>query len=92
MVFGTGNGKYFNTFLTQNVFTHQFTHAITEFKCGLKYENQSGALNEHLFDIFAVCGDHIIIGQPSEATWLIGETVFNTNLINVKVCEHSKTN
>ena len=71
MVFGTGDGKYFNTFLTQNVFTHEFTHAITEFKCGLKYENQSGALNEHLSDVFAVCGDHISIGQkPSEATWL----------------------
>ena len=48
MVFGTGDQKYFNTFLTQNVFTHEFTHAITEYKCGLKYENQAGALNEHL--------------------------------------------
>jgi Zn-dependent metalloprotease len=85
MVFGTGDGKYFNTFLTQNVFTHEFTHAITEYKCGLKYENQPGALNEHLSDVFAVCGDHISTGiKPSIATWLIGEEVFNTKVINAK--------
>ena len=84
MVFGTGDGKYFNTFLTQNVFTHEFTHAVTEYKCGLKYENQSGALNEHLSDVFAVCGDHINLAQrPTEATWLIGEGVF-TKTINAK--------
>lgn len=84
MVFGTGDQKYFNTFLTQNVFTHEFTHAITEYKCGLKYENQAGALNEHLSDVFAVCGDHINLAQkPSEATWLIGEGVF-TKTINAK--------
>lgn len=85
MVFGNGDGKYFNTFLTQNVFTHEFAHAITEFKCGLKYENQSGALNEHYSDVFAVCNDHISLRQkPSAATWVIGEGVFNTKLINAK--------
>jgi Zn-dependent metalloprotease len=84
MVFGTGDQKYFNTFLTQNVFTHEFTHAITEYKCGLKYENQPGSLNEHLSDVFAVCGDHINLAQrPTEATWLIGEGVF-TKAINAK--------
>lgn len=85
MVFGNGDGKYFNTFLIQNVFTHEFTHAITEYKCGLKYENQSGALNEHLSDVFAVCVDHINTGQkPSAASWIIGEGVFNTKLLNAK--------
>jgi Zn-dependent metalloprotease len=86
MVFGNGDGKYFNTFLTQNVFTHEFAHAITEFKCGLKYENQPGALNEHLSDVFAVCLDQMNVSyqKPSAATWLIGEEVFNKNLINAK--------
>jgi Zn-dependent metalloprotease len=85
MVFGTGDGTYFNTFLIQNVFTHEFTHAITEYKCGLKYEMQSGALNEHLSDVFAVCLDQRIAKQkPTAATWLIGEGVFNTSKINAK--------
>jgi Zn-dependent metalloprotease len=85
MVFGTGDGTYFNTFLVQNVFTHEFTHAITENLCGLKYENQSGALNEHLSDVYAVCLDQQILKQkPSEGTWIIGEGVFNTAKINAK--------
>ena len=85
MVFGTGDQKYFNTFLTQNVFTHEFTHAITEYQAGLKYENQAGALNEHLSDVFAVCLDQMNTSyqKPSEATWVIGEGVF-TKAINAK--------
>ena len=80
-----GDGKYFNTFLVQNVFTHEFSHAITEYKCGLMYENQPGALNEHLSDVFAVCVDHIGPGiKPSSASWLIGENVFNSQLVNAK--------
>jgi Zn-dependent metalloprotease len=79
MVFGNGDGTYFNTFLTQNVFTHELAHAVTEYQCGLKYENQSGALNEHLSDVFAVCIDQQILKQkPTVASWLIGEGVFNT--------------
>jgi Zn-dependent metalloprotease len=79
MVFGNGDGTYFNTFLIQNVFTHEFCHAITEYQCGLVYENQPGALNEHLSDVYAVCLDQLILKQkPTAATWLIGEGVFNT--------------
>lgn len=85
MVFGNGDGTYFNTFLTQNVFTHELAHAVTEYQCGLKYENQSGALNEHLSDVFAVCIDQQILKQkPTAATWLIGEGVFNKAKINAK--------
>lgn len=85
MVFGNGDGTYFNTFLTQNVFTHELSHAVTEYQCGLKYENQSGALNEHLSDVFAVCIDQQILKQKSsQASWLIGEGVFNTAKINAK--------
>lgn len=84
MCFGDGDGVYFKTFLTQNVFTHEYTHAITEYQCALKYENQPGALNEHLSDVFAVCGDQRTLKQkPSQATWLIGDGVF-TDKINAK--------
>jgi Zn-dependent metalloprotease len=84
MVFGNGDGYYFNSFQTQNIFTHEFTHAVTENLCGLLYENQSGALNEHMSDVFAVCLDQNIRKQkPSEASWLIGEGLF-TSRINAK--------
>jgi Zn-dependent metalloprotease len=84
LVFGTGDGTYFNTFLTQNILTHEFVHGITEHQCGLKYENQSGALNEHYSDVFAVCLDQRIKKQkPTEASWVIGEGIF-TSKINAK--------
>lgn len=77
MVFGDGDGEIFKSFLTQNVFTHEFTHAVTETNCGLIYESQSGALNESLSDIFAVCLDQKIKNQtPDKASWVIGEGVF----------------
>lgn len=86
MVFGNGDGKYFNSFTTQNIFTHEFTHAITENLCGLKYENQSGALNEHYSDVFAVCVDQKVNGRqkPSAASWIIGEGLFNQAKIKGK--------
>lgn len=39
-------------YATDDVVGHEFTHAITEFTSGLVYENQSGAINESLSDVF----------------------------------------
>lgn len=33
---------------------HEYTHAVTQFTAGLIYESQSGALNEHFSDAFAI--------------------------------------
>ena len=77
MTFGDGDGIIFKTFLLQNIFTHEFAHAITETNCGLIYEGQSGALNESLSDVFAVCLDQKLKNQtPDKASWLIGEGLF----------------
>jgi Zn-dependent metalloprotease len=89
MVFGNGDGTYFNPFLTQNIFTHEITHGITQTMVakgqGLNYENQEGALNEHISDVFAVALDQKILKQkPSVASWLIGEGIFNPAKIKAK--------
>jgi len=77
MTFGDGDGEYFKTFLLQNIFTHEYAHAITETNSGLIYENQAGALNESLSDVFAVCLDQKIKNEtPDKASWLIGEGIF----------------
>jgi Zn-dependent metalloprotease len=90
MVFGDGDGYYFNSFMSQNIFTHEFTHGITEYQCGLVYENQAGALNEHYSDVFAACIDQRLKKQkPTEASWLIGEGLF-TNKINGKALRSFK--
>ncbi|HET7541060.1 MAG TPA: M4 family metallopeptidase [Polyangiaceae bacterium] len=47
---------------------HEFTHAYTQYTCGLQYLNESGALNEAFSDIFAafITGDWLVF----EDTWL----------------------
>ncbi len=38
--------------VTDDIVGHEFTHAVTEYSAGLIYQNQSGALNESMSDIF----------------------------------------
>lgn len=47
---------------------HEWTHAYTQFTCGLTYYAESGALNEAFSDIFAafITGDWLVF----EDTWL----------------------
>ncbi len=47
---------------------HEFTHAYTQYTCGLQYLNESGALNDAFSDIFAsfITGDWLVF----EDTWL----------------------
>lgn len=84
MVFGNGDGKYFNTFLSQNIFSHELGHAITEYMVdggGLKYQDQQGALNEHYSDVWAVCIDQKLKFQkPTQASWIIGEGLFTSRI------------
>jgi len=89
MVFGNGDGTYFNPFMTQNIFTHEITHGITQTLVengkGLDYQLQEGALNEHMSDVFAVALDQRLAKQkPSQASWLIGEGIFVATKIKAK--------
>lgn len=47
---------------------HEWTHAYTQYTCGLAYYSESGALNEAFSDIFAafITGDWLVF----EDTWL----------------------
>lgn len=79
LVFGDGDGRIFDRFTKPiDVLAHEFTHAVTQYTAGLVYQGQSGALNEHLSDVFASCVKQRVLGQhdPSEADWLIGEGIF----------------
>ncbi|KAG6038334.1 hypothetical protein E4U41_004307 [Claviceps citrina] len=74
MVFGDG-GEFLNNFTKcVDVIGHELTHAITEHTSALDYQDQPGALNEHVSDVFG-----IMIKQKAEnetadkADWLIGE-------------------
>lgn len=55
IVFGTFGGS--DTSATIDVVAHEFTHGVIRQTADLKYELQSGALNEHYADFFAVMID-----------------------------------
>lgn len=53
-----------------DVVGHEFAHGVTDFSAGLKYENQSGALNEAMSDIF---GEMVELYVNGSNDWLIGK-------------------
>ena len=56
---------------------HELAHGVTERTARLRYQGQSGALNEHVSDVFGALVEQYAMGQDAEsATWLIGEGVF----------------
>jgi Zn-dependent metalloprotease len=79
-VFGDGDGEVFRSFGDfLDLTAHELTHGVVETTAMLKYENQAGALNESLADVFAS-----MVKQWSkspqqkarEADWLIGRGLF----------------
>jgi hypothetical protein len=77
MVFGDGDGPYFNSFTDSvDVVGHELTHAVTQFTAGLTYVGQSGALNESVSDVFGSLVKQYKLGQTADqADWLIGADI-----------------
>ncbi len=74
MVFGDGDGKIFGRFTASvDVIGHELTHGVTDFTAGLRYQGQSGALNESISDVFGILVKQKLLGQNADrADWLIG--------------------
>ena len=78
MVFGDGDGVYFNGFTgSVDIIGHELSHGVVEHTCALAYRDQSGALNESVSDIFGSLVKQHSLGQTAaEADWLIGAGIF----------------
>ena len=78
MVFGDGDGEIFRGFTDSlSVIGHELAHGVTEHTAKLRYQGQSGALNEHVSDAFGALVEQYALGQDAEAaSWLIGEGIF----------------
>ncbi len=75
MVFGDGDGVIFNRFTAAlDVIAHELGHGVTQAAGGLNYQNQSGALNESMSDVFGSLVKQFALGEQTadEADWLIG--------------------
>jgi Zn-dependent metalloprotease len=81
MTYGDGDGELFNSFTESlSVVAHELSHGVVQFSGGLVYEGQSGALNEHLADVFGVLTEQRNAGhQAREASWLIGDGLIRGN-------------
>nr|MBA2404823.1 M4 family metallopeptidase [Bdellovibrionales bacterium] len=58
-----------------DVVGHEYTHAVIQTSSNLKYEGQSGALNEHLADVFGAI-ININYNNPSNP-YLIGSSILH---------------
>lgn len=74
MVYGDGDGTMFQRFTKcLDVIGHELTHGITQYEAGLNYQDQSGALNESMSDVFGVLVKQWKLKQTADkADWLIG--------------------
>jgi Zn-dependent metalloprotease len=82
MVYGDGDGQLFQRFtISVDVIGHEFTHGITQYEAALEYQDQSGALNEHMSDVFGSLVKQYSLKQTAdEADWLIGAGLFTPNV------------
>src|SRR5690625_2950069 len=78
MVLGDGDGRVFRRFsLAIDVIGHELGHGVIEYTAQLVYQDQSGALNESIADVFgALTQQHAQGTTSTEADWLIGEGLF----------------
>jgi Zn-dependent metalloprotease len=56
---------------TLDIVAHEIVHGITEGTSGLRYMNESGAVNEAMSDIFGTAVEHIY--RPERKNWTMGE-------------------
>ncbi|MCX7896176.1 MAG: M4 family metallopeptidase [Thermoanaerobaculum sp.] len=77
MVYGDGDGTTFGPFASAlDVVAHELTHAVTDRTAGLAYQNDSGALNEAMSDVFAAATEVYSVGSITSNTWKIGEACY----------------
>lgn len=69
-----GRGDFFNPLVMLDVAAHEFTHLVVDNNGngGLKYQGESGALNEGFADVFGASVEHYAVNDPD---WLIGNGV-----------------
>ncbi|TCP59258.1 bacillolysin [Tumebacillus sp. BK434] len=72
MTYGDGDGSYFISLAAGlDVAAHEMTHGVTTHSAGLRYRNQSGALNESYSDIFGALID--------SDDWEMGEDIMGAD-------------
>lgn len=88
MVYGDGDEdlpvgeRLFNRFtIAIDIIGHELTHGVTQYEGNLDYNNQPGALNESISDVFGSLVKQYQRKQTADAAdWIIGEGLFTSNV------------
>ncbi|MGM7684963.1 M4 family metallopeptidase [Cytobacillus sp. Hm23] len=74
MIYGDGDGRQFLPLSgSLDVVGHELTHAVTDFSANLIYQNESGAINESMSDVFGTLVEYHVGLNPD---WDMGEDVY----------------
>jgi len=77
MVYGDGDGVQFADFSGDlSVVCHELTHAVTSYTADLRYQGESGALNEAMSDIMGAASTVFRDGGIQKDTWHIGHDCY----------------
>lgn len=80
MVYGDGDGTTFRPLSAGlDVVAHELTHAVTDTSSDLIYQNESGALNEAMSDVFGTLVEFYDNNNPD---YEIGEDIYTPNIPN----------
>jgi Zn-dependent metalloprotease len=89
ITYGYGD-NFLPPFTTLDICAHEFGHGVTKKTANLKYQGESGAINESLSDIWAACVENSVSNLSSKQIWIIGEdlvfplrSMSNPNLYNL---------
>ncbi len=93
MVYGDGDEdlpsteRLFNRFtISLDIIGHELTHGVTQYEANLDYQNQPGALNEAVSDIFgSLVRQYKLKQTAAEADWIIGDGLFTANVKGVGI-------
>lgn len=78
MIYGDGDGVNFIEFSgALDVVAHELTHAVTDRTAGLIYQNESGAINESMSDIFGTLVEYYFNNNPD---WDMGEDIYTPGI------------
>ena len=90
LIFGEGDGQVFGDFTRSlDIMAHEFGHALVALGPGLVYSGQSGAMNEHLADVFGASVQQWAV--QSQADWRIGEEIMLDGVSAVRDMLHPGT-
>jgi Zn-dependent metalloprotease len=85
MVFGDGDGEVLLGFTRSlDVIGHELAHGVTQYTSGLVYQDQAGALNEHVSDVFGILVKQRALGlSADQSDWLIGAELLGPTVTGV---------